>query len=73
MKLKQGELKIEQPARKWQHAEVRVPMPPGWEVNYTWGRYAPNADVWIDNYTDREHPALIVGVRRLKEKAVQVE
>lgn len=68
--MKRPTMVVSEVSRKWQHATVTIPIPPGWELNYEWGRDAPVKDLAIHHNNDGTLCEIVVGLRRPKEDAV---
>lgn len=68
--MKRPTISIEEPARKWQHAEVTIEIPAGWELNYEWGRYAPVKDLSLITDEHGNISRVVIGLRRSIHDAV---
>jgi hypothetical protein len=62
--MKRPVITVEEPARKWQHASVKIELPPGWEMNYNWGYRQAQADLHFYHDDKGNLTGIGIGLRR---------
>lgn len=70
-KVNEPKLVIGKPLRKWQHATLTIPVPPGWQQNWEYGRFAPIRDLDVCTDEAGNVTQIVIGLRRSKHNAVK--